>query len=126
MKILEILKIEIKAYLKEKVTENEMKRNGERKMKNNYGKLTEKKAIELLYKYDATLSICNHKILDVVIFKGEDKTDSAEILVKTPIGVDRYFISCYGIIVKCLDDYKHETNLITNENPFLIEENKDE
>lgn len=89
-------------------------------MKNNYGKLTKKQAIELLYKYDDTLSICEHKILDVEIFKGKDKTDSAEILVKTPIGVDRYFISCYGIIVKCLDDYKNKTNLITSKNPFLI------
>lgn len=89
---------------------------------NNYGKLTKKKAIELLYKYDATLSICTHKILDVEIIKRKDETDCAEILTKSAVGVERYFISCYGIIVKCLDDDKKKINLITNENPFLSEE----
>lgn len=94
-------------------------------MKNNYGKLTKKKAIELIYKYDKVLSLFSHKILDVEILKTENETDCAQILAKTPLGVERYFISCYGIIVTSLDDDKKVT-LITNMNPFLSEENKDE
>lgn len=91
-------------------------------MKNSYGKLTKKKAIELIYKYDEGLSLFSHKILDVEIFKTESETDCAQILLKTPLGVERYFISCYGIIVTCLDDEKRKITLITNVNPFLSEE----
>ena len=90
-------------------------------MKNNYGTLTKRKVIELLYKYDACFSITAHKILDIEIIKTKGETDCANILTKSAVGVERYFISCYGINVVCLDDNERKTSLITNENPFLSE-----
>ena len=90
-------------------------------MKNDYGKLTKKLVVELLYKYDECFSITPHKILDIEIFKDRDKTDCAQVLTKSAVGVERYFISCYGIIVKNLDDPKMKIDLITGENPFLSE-----
>lgn len=94
-------------------------------MKNNYGKLTKRKVVELLYKYDKCFSITAHKILDIEIFKEEGKTDCAQILTKSAVGVERYFISCYGIIVRCLEDPKMKNHLITNENPFIDYDKKE-
>lgn len=91
-------------------------------MKNNYGKLTKKKAIELLYKYDSTLEFFTHKILDVEIFRSENESDCAVIMIKSYGLIDKYFISCFGISVTTLND--GETNVITNKNVFLESEGK--
>lgn len=89
-------------------------------MKNNYGKLTKKKAIELLYEHDDYLRYISHKILDVEIIKIKGETDCAQILIKTGVGVEKYFISSYGIISNLLHD-SVDTVLISKENPFLSE-----
>ena len=91
-------------------------------MKNDYGKLTKKKAIELLYKYDSTLEFFIHKILYVEILRSENESDCAVILVKSCGVIDKYFISCFGISVTLLID--GETNVITNKNVFLESEGK--
>lgn len=93
-------------------------------MKNNYGKLTKKKAIELLYEYEHYLSVISHKILDVEIIKTKGETDCAQILIKTSCGVEKYFISSYGIISNMLHD-SVDTVLITNENPFVDYDKKE-
>lgn len=95
-------------------------------MKNNYGTLTKRKVIELLYKYDECFSITAHKVLDIEIIKIKGETDCANILTKSAVGVERYFISCYGINVTCLDDKERKISLITNDNPFLSEVMKNE
>lgn len=89
-------------------------------MKNNYGKLTKKKAIELLYKYDVTLLICTHKILDVEILKTKGETDSAIIYIKEYHDIYKYFISCFGISVEELSG--KEINLLTTKNVFIESE----
>lgn len=93
-------------------------------MKNNYGKLTKKKAIELLYKYDSTLNFISHKILDVEILKSKNESDCAVILVKSHGAVDKYFISCYGISFTSLDEC--ETCILTDKNIFLESEENNE
>lgn len=91
-------------------------------MKNNYGKLTKKKAIELLYKYDSTLEFISHKILDIEILRSENETDCAVILIKSNGLVDKYFISCFGISLTTLDENK--VCIITDKNIFLESEEK--
>lgn len=91
-------------------------------MKNNYGKLTKKKAIELLYKYDPTLSICTHKILDTEILKSKDETDSAIIYIKEYHSIYKYYVSCFGISVEELSE--NNMTLLTTENVFLESEEK--
>ncbi len=91
-------------------------------MKNNYGKLTKKKAIELLYKYDSTLEFFKHKILDVEILRSENETDCAVILVKSYGLVEKYFISCFGISTTTLNEDK--TIIIADKNIFLESEDK--
>lgn len=91
-------------------------------MKNNYGKLTKKKAIELLYKYDITLDFIPHKILDVDVLKTKNDCDCAEILVKSCGIIDKYFISCYGISLTTLSE--NEIRVITDKNVFLESEEK--
>lgn len=94
-------------------------------MKNNYGKLTKKKAIELLYEYDALLNMYPHKILDVEIFKTKGETDCAQILIKMDDMINKYFISSFGIVSNLLHD-SVDTVLLTKENPFLSEVMKNE
>lgn len=91
-------------------------------MKNNYEKLTKKKAIELLYKYDSTLSICTHKILDVEVIRSKDETDCAIIYIKEYYEIYKYFISCFGISVEELSG--KGTSILTTENVFLESEEK--
>lgn len=91
-------------------------------MKNNYGKLTKKKAIELLYKYDTTLDFFPHKILDVEILRSKNEADCAVILVKSSGLLEKYFISCFGISNTTLND--GETYVITDKNIFLESEEK--
>ena len=89
-------------------------------MKNNYGKLTKKKAIEMLYKHDDYLNYISHKILDVEIIKTKGETDCAQILIKTSCGIEKYFISSFGIVSNLLHD-STDTVLVSKENPFLSE-----
>lgn len=89
-------------------------------MKNNYGKLTKKKAIELLYKYDSTLEFFKHKILDVEILRTENEADCAVIILKSSGLLEKYFISCFGISTTNLKD--NETYVITDKNVFLESE----
>ena len=91
-------------------------------MKNNYGKLTKKKAIELLYKYDSTLEFVTHKILNVEILRFSNKADCAVIYVKSCGLIDKYSISYFGI-TKTTFNFG-EMNIITDKNIFLESEEK--
>lgn len=91
-------------------------------MKNNYGKLTKKKAIDLLNEYDFLLTLIPYKILDVEILKSKGECDCAEILIKYAGTIDKYFISCYGISVTTLTE--NEIKIITDKNIFLESEEK--
>ena len=91
-------------------------------MKNNYGKLTKKKAIELIYKYDTTLDLLPHKILDIEILKSKDETDTAVIYIKECYYIKKYYISCFGISVEKLSE--NNFKLLTTENVLLESEEK--